>query len=245
MLDEFPALGRLEFFETNLAFMAGYGIRAYLIAQSLNQIAKAYGDNNAILDNCHVRIAFACNDERTARRISDLLGTATEQTAKRSFSGRRFTAYLSHVTESVQETARPLLTAGEVMRLSSDEAIVLFAALAPIRAKKLRHFQDANFLRRLLPPPVANGAAFRSSAIRHDWMNQQAREHAGLQQALSTWIDGELDGWNLPPAGGSESILETVEPGELVDPLLFGVARNDPPNRAIAKNSRLIGSDDP
>jgi type IV secretion system protein VirD4 len=77
MLDEFPALGRLDFFETALAFMAGYGIRAYLIAQSLNQISKAYGENNAILDNCHVRIAFSSNDERTAKRISDSLGTAT------------------------------------------------------------------------------------------------------------------------------------------------------------------------
>ncbi len=28
MLDEFPALGRLDFFETQLAFMAGYGIRS-------------------------------------------------------------------------------------------------------------------------------------------------------------------------------------------------------------------------
>ena len=74
MLDEFPALGRLDFFETALAFMAGYGIRAYLIAQSLNQISKAYGENNAILDNCHVRIAFSSNDERTAKRISDALG---------------------------------------------------------------------------------------------------------------------------------------------------------------------------
>ncbi|MCC6915301.1 MAG: IncP-type conjugal transfer protein TraG, partial [Rhodospirillaceae bacterium] len=83
MLDEFPALGRLDFFETALAFMAGYGIRAYLIAQSLNQISKAYGENNAILDNCHVRIAFSSNDERTAKRISDALGTATEIRAQR------------------------------------------------------------------------------------------------------------------------------------------------------------------
>ncbi len=28
MLDEFPALGRLDFFETALAFMAGYGMRS-------------------------------------------------------------------------------------------------------------------------------------------------------------------------------------------------------------------------
>src|SRR5690606_21343770 len=71
MLDEFPALGRLDFFETNLAFMAGYGIRAFLIAQSLNQIHQAYGERNSILDNCHIRVAFAANDDQTAKRVSD------------------------------------------------------------------------------------------------------------------------------------------------------------------------------
>ena len=81
MLDEFPALGRLDFFESTLAFMAGYGLKSFLIAQSLNQIEKAYGANNAILDNCHVRVSFATNDERTAKRVSDALGTATEMRA--------------------------------------------------------------------------------------------------------------------------------------------------------------------
>jgi type IV secretion system protein VirD4 len=41
MLDEFPAPGRLDFFESQLAFMAGYGIRSFLIAQSLDQIERA------------------------------------------------------------------------------------------------------------------------------------------------------------------------------------------------------------
>ena len=40
MLDEFPALGRLDFFESALAFMAGYGLKAFLIAQGLNQIER-------------------------------------------------------------------------------------------------------------------------------------------------------------------------------------------------------------
>ena len=74
MLDEIPALGRLDFFESALAFMAGYGIKSFLIAQSLNQIEKAYGANNSVLDNCHVRVAFATNDERTAKRVSESLG---------------------------------------------------------------------------------------------------------------------------------------------------------------------------
>jgi len=106
MLDEFPALGRLDFFETSLAFLAGYGVRAFLIAQSLNQIEKAYGEHNAILDNCHVRVAFATNDERTAKRISDALGTATEQRAMRNYAGHRLAPWLAHVMVSRQETAR-------------------------------------------------------------------------------------------------------------------------------------------
>ena len=47
MLDEFPALGRLDFFESSLAFMAGYGVRAFLVAQSLHQIDRAYGHRPA------------------------------------------------------------------------------------------------------------------------------------------------------------------------------------------------------
>ena len=124
MLDEFPALGRLDFFESALAFMAGYGLRAFLIAQSLNQIDKAYGPNHAILDNCHVRIAFATNDERTAKRISEALGTATELRAQRNYAGHRLAPWLGHLMVSRQETARPLLTPGEVMQLPPDDAVV-------------------------------------------------------------------------------------------------------------------------
>lgn len=158
MLDEFPALGRLDFFETSLAFLAGYGVRAFLIAQSLNQIEKAYGEHNAILDNCHVRIAFATNDERTAKRISDALGTATEQRAMRNYAGHRLAPWLAHVMVSRQETARALLTPGEVMQLPATDELVLVAGTPPIRATKLRYFEDDTFKARVLPPPnLASG----------------------------------------------------------------------------------------
>ncbi len=153
MLDEFPALGRLDFFESALAFMAGYGLRAVLIAQSLNQIEKAYGPHNAILDNCHVRIAFSTNDERTAKRISDALGTATELRAQRNYAGHRLSPWLGHLMISRQETARPLLTPGEVMQFPPDEEILMVSGHPPVRARKLRYFDDRNFIARVLPPP--------------------------------------------------------------------------------------------
>ncbi|WGM45873.1 Conjugal transfer protein TraG [Brevundimonas sp. NIBR10] len=154
MLDEFPALGRLDFFESALAFMAGYGLKAFLIAQSLNQIERAYGPNNAILDNCHVRVAFATNDERTARRISDSLGTATELRAMRNYAGHRLSPWLGHLMVSRQETARPLLTPGEVMQLPADQELVLVSGCAPIRARKVRYFLDAELRRRVLKAPT-------------------------------------------------------------------------------------------
>ncbi|CAM5416638.1 Conjugal transfer protein TraG OS=Afipia felis OX=1035 GN=traG_1 PE=3 SV=1 [Afipia felis] len=153
MLDEFPALGRLDFFESALAFMAGYQIKAFLIAQSLNQIEKAYGQNNSILDNCHVRVSFATNDERTAKRVSDALGTATEMRAMQNYAGHRLAPWLGHLMISRSETARPLLTAGEVMQLPPDDEIVMVAGVPPVRAKKARYFEDVRFKERLLPVP--------------------------------------------------------------------------------------------
>jgi type IV secretion system protein VirD4 len=158
MLDEFPALGRLDFFESALAFMAGYGLKAFLIAQSLNQIEKAYGQNNAILDNCHVRVCFATNDERTAKRVSDSLGTATEMRAMKNYAGHRLSPWLGHLMVSRSETARALLTPGEIMQLPVDDEIVMLAGLHPIRAKKARYFKDQRMTARVLPPPECRKA---------------------------------------------------------------------------------------
>ena len=170
MLDEFPALGRLDFFELALAFMAGYGLKSFLIAQSLNQIEKAYGANNAILDNCHVRVAFATNDERTAKRVSDALGTATEMRAMKNYAGHRLSPWLGHLMVSRQETARPLLTPGEVMQLPPSDELVLVSGVHPILAKKARYYEDRRLQERIVPPPPLAGLAKKLlTAGRDDW----------------------------------------------------------------------------
>ena len=166
MLDEFPALGRLDFFESALAFMAGYGLKSFLIAQSLNQIEKAYGPNNSILDNCHVRVSFATNDERTAKRVSDALGTATEMKAMKNYAGHRLSPWLGHLMVSRSETARQLLTPGEIMQLPPTDEIVMVAGTPPIRAKKARYFEDKRLSERIVPPPEQSAAVQRKA---DDW----------------------------------------------------------------------------
>ncbi len=154
MLDEFPALGRLDFFESALAFMAGYRLKAFLIAQSLNQIERAYGVNNSILDNCHVRVAFATNDERTAKRVSESLGTATEQRSMKNYAGHRLSPWLGHLMISRSETSRPLLTQGEILQLPETDEIVMLSGAPPVRAKKARYYTDPRLMARIQKPPL-------------------------------------------------------------------------------------------
>jgi type IV secretion system protein VirD4 len=198
MVDEFPALGRLEFFESSLAFLAGYGVRAVLVAQSLNQIDKAYGPHHAILDNCHVRVAFTPNDERTAKRLSDTLGTATELRALKNLSGRRFAAWLSHTSVSEQETPRALLTVGEILQLGAEEALVLVCGLPPIRARKLKYYTDRNFLGRRLPAPALAAGAYADAPLPrpHDWC---APARAPDPRLETPWSDSHGETGALPP----------------------------------------------
>ena len=219
MLDEFPALGRLDFFETALAFMAGYGIRSFLIAQSLNQIDKAYGQNHSILDNCHVRVTFATNDERTAKRISETLGTATELRAQRNYAGHRLAPWLGHLMVSRQETARPLLTPGEVMQLPPDESVVMVGSSPPIKAKKLRYYADTNFKRRVLPLPVLAAGQYADAppARPDDW---SALAIPAVPAAPATASADALGG---PDDGGPRRQPELTEVTEYSpEPLIAG-----------------------
>ena len=192
MLDEFPALGRLDFFESALAFMAGYGLKSFLIAQSLNQIEKAYGPNNSILDNCHVRVSFATNDERTAKRVSDALGTATEMKAMKNYAGHRLSPWLGHLMVSRSETARQLLTPGEIMQLPPSDEIVMVAGTPPIRAKKARYYEDARFKERIMSPP---GLAQPAEGRPDDWSKLPipARPEMTKSAAPTTSGDNEED----------------------------------------------------
>lgn len=242
MLDEFPALGRLDFFESALAFMAGYGLKAFLIAQSLNQIEKAYGPNNSILDNCHVRVSFATNDERTAKRVSDALGTATEMKAMKNYAGHRLSPWLGHLMVSRTETARPLLTPGEVMQLPPTDEIVMVAGTPPIRAKKARYYEDARFRDRVLPPPTRS----RSSTVQNDdWTAlpvPSPRSGAGKSAAVESRDDD--------PTGSEhrhQPELSRVKPVEKSQPIEnefefeFDTDRDDEMEDIATRNRRMTG----
>lgn len=170
LLDEFPALGRLPVFQDALAYIAGYGIKAYLIAQDLTQLTDAYGKGESISSNCHLKVAFAPNRIETAELLSKMTGTATVVKRVIGTSGQRFGLTLGHVNESIQEFARPLLTPDECMRLpgprknpttglieAAGDLLVFVAGAPPIYGRQILFFQDPVFAARArLPAPASS-----------------------------------------------------------------------------------------
>ena len=160
MLDEFTSLGKLGIFEESLAFMGGYGIKAYIIIQDITQLYEAYGRDESILSNCHIRIAYAPNKIETAELLSKMSGTTTVVKSYTTTSGNRISVMLGQVTESLQEISRPLLTPDECMRLrgakkdingeviEGGDMLVFIAGQAPIYGKQILFFKDQVFLDR-------------------------------------------------------------------------------------------------
>ncbi|MBK8543566.1 MAG: type IV secretory system conjugative DNA transfer family protein [Caulobacteraceae bacterium] len=165
VLDEFPQLGAMPFFETAMGAMAGYRIKAYLVCQSLNHIIRAYGRDNVILDNCGIVTAFAAADGETAKRIAEMAGEVWElresetHTRPKSFLGWR------KGSTTIREERRPLLLPGDVRALPRDQQLIFVSGAKPIRAKKLKFDQEPIFRARLRPPTRATLKLTTS----HDW----------------------------------------------------------------------------
>ncbi len=156
MLDEFTSIGKLEIFERSLAFMAGYGLKAFIIIQDITQLNKAYGKDNSIMANCHIRIAFAPNTIETAKTLSDMVGKTTIIQRKKSRSGKAG-AITGNTSENINEIARPLLTPDECMRIKSittnifgkavaGNMLIFVAGHQPIFGRQILFFNDKEML---------------------------------------------------------------------------------------------------
>jgi type IV secretion system protein VirD4 len=157
MLDEFASLGKLEIFQTSLAYMAGYGIKSYIILQDLSQLYNAYGKDEAIISNSHIRIAYAPNKVETAELLSKMSGTTTIVKKVRTSSGSKTGLVLNQVSENYQEVQRPLLTVDECMSLpslrkdetgaviDSGDMLIFIAGNSPIYGKQILYFNDKIF----------------------------------------------------------------------------------------------------
>lgn len=165
MLDEFTSLGKLDILQESLAFVAGYGIKCFIIIQDLGQIQARdmYGHDESITSNCHVQTAFPPNKLHTAKYLSDMTGQTTIVKSQVTMSGKRG-SMLNNVSTSFHETQRPLLTPDEAMRMPGPkkdaaglivepgDMVVYVAGFPAIYGRQPLYFQDPVFSARAAVP---------------------------------------------------------------------------------------------
>lgn len=144
MLDEFPAFGKIPLLEKALAYIAGYGMKAVVIAQGINQLRQAYGDKNMILENCSTAVFYTpqATDKATAELISSLLGKRTLRTQNKSFKALKLDS--GNISEN--KIARELLTAEEVMRYSGKHNLIFFKEKPTYRGIKITYYNNPHFM---------------------------------------------------------------------------------------------------
>lgn len=150
LMDEFSSLGNLQSFAATLSYIAGYGMKVFLINQGLPQINGIYGKDNQILMNCHLQIFYAPNDNDTGKYAESLLGNKTIMVQSTSDSG-----LLTKKTYSKSATGRALMTADEIKRLG-DKEIIVASGNPPIITEKVKYYESNYFLNKLLDAPIVS-----------------------------------------------------------------------------------------
>jgi type IV secretion system protein VirD4 len=170
MLDEFPSLGKLEIMQQSLAFIAGYGIKCYLICQDINQLQMYYGKEEQITSNSHIQLAFPPNRLETAEHLSKLTGQTTVVKEQVTTSGNRF-GNLTGVSKTLHEVQRPLLTPDECQRMpgpkkdhngmitEAGDMVVYCAGFPAIYGRQPLYFENETFKARAkIQPPKRSDA---------------------------------------------------------------------------------------
>jgi type IV secretion system protein VirD4 len=159
LLDEFTALGRIPIIAEAISYLPGYNVRVVLVIQTPAQLREVYGIHNAeiMLKSLAARIVFAPKDFADAREISDELGftTVTVKSVSKPLANLFDSKGRRSRSQTLSQQRRALLLPQEVKELGTEEAIVFYEGLRPIRCRKIRYFTDPRFRKRLLPPPPA------------------------------------------------------------------------------------------
>jgi type IV secretion system protein VirD4 len=145
VLDEFPALGALPFFEHAMATMAGAGIKALLVCQSLSQVAQAYGPEQSIIGNCGTQVLVPPFDDLTMRHATARCGTLIAHLRAR----HRKIGWLDRQSETSSQSRHPTLNQAD-SQLRMDEALVLPpAGLQPCWVRRNRWWENTRYQERI------------------------------------------------------------------------------------------------
>lgn len=143
LIDEFPAFGKMENLLAELGYIAGYGLKALMIIQGLEQLKKTY-KNLDLLTNCQTQVYFAPNDNDTRKHLSEMLGSKTILIKQRHVNG----GFFGRSDYTYVEKDRPLLRPDETSTFLSDKSAMQIEGLLVLSPKN-KFFQMPDLMNKI------------------------------------------------------------------------------------------------
>ena len=162
LMDEFSSLGNLQAFAATLSYIAGYGMKAFLIIQGKPQMDQIYGKDNQIFMNCHLQIIYGPNENETANYAAAMLGKKTIEVTDLG------TGKLDFKAKQRREMARDLMSADELKRLG-DKEILIASGHPPVLTDKVKYYEHKYFTSKLMAAPVVSDVIWENKYPEDEW----------------------------------------------------------------------------
>lgn len=137
ILDEFPNIAQIPDFEKKMATIRSRGINAFIIFQNITQLQNRYpeGKWEDILGNCDNHVFLGCNENTTAKFISDTLGSMTIKDSSESKDKYSLNPLEKKISEKYVK--RNILNMDEVRRINPFHSILMLKGQNPIKMSKM------------------------------------------------------------------------------------------------------------
>lgn len=161
IIDEATSLRKLPILQEALGYVAGYGIRLFMLVQDITQVEELYGDKQSFDSGAETRVAYAPNKIETAEKLARMSGKTTVTEENASKSRDVFGMKAGSVSISTSKTARDLITSEEFTMLHDQDVVVFIKGQPPVYGRKAFYYDNPILVGRasMLPPA-------RSSVLR-------------------------------------------------------------------------------
>ncbi|SFQ68492.1 type IV secretion system protein VirD4 [Roseivivax halotolerans] len=145
MLDEFNRLGKMPIVVESIETLRSYKGHLAIVTQTIPALDEIYGENTrrALQGNAGVKLYLTPSDEKTVEELSKAVGKTTKRVVTRSRSIGRNPFEGRSMSERTEETS--LLPEDEARRMPLDDIVMVVDAQMPIRAKRIKYYDDPFF----------------------------------------------------------------------------------------------------
>ncbi|SDO86769.1 type IV secretion system protein VirD4 [Lutimaribacter pacificus] len=142
MLDEFDRLGKMPIVAESIKTLRSFGGNLAIVTQTIPALDEIYGENTrrSLQGGAGVKLYLTPSEQKTIEELSQAVGKTTKRVVTRSRAVGRNPFEGRSVSERTEDT--PLLTEDEARRMDLDEVILVIDAQMPIRAKRVKYFED-------------------------------------------------------------------------------------------------------